>query len=213
MKLLTPLEKKLLDLFFGEDQIRQNFYLTGGTALAAFHLEHRYSDDLDLFTHNVEIESVERIVEDMLHGNGMAFVKERSSPTFRRYRVGGELLLDLVHDVDFRVGAPELIEGIMVDCVKNIAVNKVSAMLGRLDAKDYVDLYFILKTYDFDIMELIALAHNKDAGMEPFVWSRVIGDVDTLSILPRMIKNIDLDELKAFFHDLRGYILDSTKPL
>ena len=29
------------------------FYLTGGTALSRFHLNHRYSDDLDFFTHEI----------------------------------------------------------------------------------------------------------------------------------------------------------------
>ena len=30
--------------------IRENFYLTGGTALAGFYLHHRISEDLDFFT-------------------------------------------------------------------------------------------------------------------------------------------------------------------
>ena len=30
--------------------LRQNFYFTGGTALSAFYLHHRYSDDLDFFS-------------------------------------------------------------------------------------------------------------------------------------------------------------------
>jgi len=32
------------------DTLARQFYLTGGTALAAFYLHHRYSEDLDFFS-------------------------------------------------------------------------------------------------------------------------------------------------------------------
>ncbi|NTU74244.1 nucleotidyl transferase AbiEii/AbiGii toxin family protein [Candidatus Roizmanbacteria bacterium] len=32
------------------EYIRSHFYFTGGTALAEYYLNHRFSDDLDLFT-------------------------------------------------------------------------------------------------------------------------------------------------------------------
>ena len=47
--LLTPLQQAFLRAFFG-DPVGQRFFLTGGTALAAFHLHHRLSDDLELET-------------------------------------------------------------------------------------------------------------------------------------------------------------------
>ena len=46
---LTPMQYTFLQHFFNTD-VGQRFFLTGGTALAAFHLHHRLSDDLDLFT-------------------------------------------------------------------------------------------------------------------------------------------------------------------
>ena len=46
---LTPLQASVLESFFAT-AAGQQFYLTGGTALAAFHLHHRASVDLDLFT-------------------------------------------------------------------------------------------------------------------------------------------------------------------
>jgi len=35
---------------FARSSLQSNFHLTGGTALAAFYLQHRYSEDLDFFT-------------------------------------------------------------------------------------------------------------------------------------------------------------------
>jgi len=51
MDLLTPLQRKLLRKI-GKSPLRGEFHLTGGTALAALYMHHRYSVDLDLFTEN-----------------------------------------------------------------------------------------------------------------------------------------------------------------
>ena len=46
-KILSELQKNVIRELFN---ISDNFYLTGGTALSAFYLYHRYSVDLDFFT-------------------------------------------------------------------------------------------------------------------------------------------------------------------
>src|SRR5437773_2130277 len=44
---LSPLQEEILGAFF---QREDRFFLTGGAALAGFHLMHRRTADLDLFT-------------------------------------------------------------------------------------------------------------------------------------------------------------------
>ncbi|HEX9733963.1 MAG TPA: hypothetical protein VGG06_18480 [Thermoanaerobaculia bacterium] len=44
---LTPLQVDLLRAFFAREQ---GFFLSGGAALVGFHLGHRETSDLDLFT-------------------------------------------------------------------------------------------------------------------------------------------------------------------
>lgn len=212
MAILTPLQEKVLEAFFGVPDLKRQFYLTGGTALAAFYLEHRRSDDLDLFTHAVEIASIERVIEDAWKQAGLKLQRERASATFRRYRIRDELQVDVVRDVDFRVGIPELRGAFMVDHPKNIAVNKVAAIYGRLDPKDYVDLYFLKGHLDFNILELLELARRKDAGIENFQWAKIIADVDTFTVLPNLLRPLGLKELRTFFHALREEILDALKP-
>lgn len=212
MKVLTKLQEQTLKILFGVEDIRRHFYLTGGTALSAFYLEHRYSDDLDIFTHDIEIDSIERVVVDSLKKHRLKIKSERSSPTFRRYLIDNELQLDLVKDIEQRIGSPQLIDGIMVDSEKNIAVNKVGTIYGRLDAKDYVDLYFLLKTGKYDILDLIKLGKQKDGGLEEFQWAKIVADVESFSKLPRMIVDCNLDDIKTFFHELRNKVIDSIKP-
>lgn len=49
--ILTPPQKAILGLV-AEEIALGSFYLSGGTALTAYHLRHRTSDDLDFFTHD-----------------------------------------------------------------------------------------------------------------------------------------------------------------
>ncbi len=50
MDILSSRQILLLESFGKEKFLKQNFYLTGGTPLAAFYLRHRYSEDLDFFS-------------------------------------------------------------------------------------------------------------------------------------------------------------------
>lgn len=206
MAILTPLQIDVLETLFAMDRFRQHFYLTGGTALAEYYLQHRHSEDLDFFTHTLTIENIDAEVEAAFTQHNLTWKKIRSSPTFRRYLVTGELQIDIVRDIDFRVGAPELHGHFMIDTPKNIAVNKITAMYGRLEPKDYIDLYFLLDRYDFDFFDLFELGKNKDAGLEFFQWAKIIADVDTFRVLPRMIKTVKIETLQKSFHQLRKTI-------
>ncbi len=211
-EILTPLQKDFLKEIFADPWFRRYFYLTGGTALAAFYLHHRFSEDLDFFSHDVTLDSVPALMNQTAKKLKLSIKQIQTSPSFQRYLIGDELKIDVVADVGFRVGVPELIDHYMVDTLKNIAVNKVGCLLGRTDAKDFVDLYFILQQEPFDIFELISLGEKKDGGLEPFVWASLIAQVQNLTILPRMIKPVSLEELRQFFLQLRDRILKSLKP-
>ena len=210
-EILTPLQKSVLEELFRDNWFRENFYLTGGTALAAFYLFHRRSYDLDFFSHEIELDAIEAVVRSVGRMGGLKIEQVQKRPQFIRYQVGDELQLDFVTDVPFHVDSPSLLDQFMVDSLKNIAVNKVSAILGRLDPKDYVDLYFILKDKQLDIFELLQLGAKKDAGLEPFVWASLVGAAE-ISLLPHMVRPITIEELQDFYRALRNQILDSIKP-
>src|SRR3990167_62450 len=50
VQILTQNQKDILDEVVKQDYFKRNFYFTGGTALSEFYLQHRYSDDIDLFS-------------------------------------------------------------------------------------------------------------------------------------------------------------------
>lgn len=211
VEILTPLQRQVLDTLFAQEAFARSFYLTGGTALAAFHLFHRYSDDLDLFTNEPQMEFVWPMLQGLQPRLG--FTVESREPRFIRLRFAEGLRVDVVQDVPLRFGLPVRQGAWTVDGLENITVNKITAIQGRLDVKDYVDLYLVLK--DRPVEELfmwLTKAKQKDASIDPFVWSRVIGDVDTFRVLPRMIVPVSLEELVRFFQGIRRRILTSLKP-
>lgn len=48
--ILTQTQLRLLEIIGENAWLQKTFYLTGGTALAGFYLQHRYSEDLDFFS-------------------------------------------------------------------------------------------------------------------------------------------------------------------
>lgn len=212
-EILTDLQKQVLESLFRNEWFRRHFYLTGGTALSGFYYRHRLSEDLDFFSHDVTLDSLPTLMRHVAKELGLTIKQTQISPSFMRYQAAGSLQIDLVADVSYRVDAPQLIGNFMVDCVKNIAVNKVGCILGRFEPKDFVDLYFLLENEKYDIFELMELGQNKDGGLEPFVWANLLADVEKMEILPRMVKPLNLKVLKKYFLNLRNRILDRIKPV
>lgn len=210
LEILTPLQRRVLDALFAEETFARTFYLTGGTALAVFYLGHRYSDDLDFFTNGPDADFLWPMLQKLQEPLGVTV--ESRTPSFIRIQCGKELRVDFVQDVPFRVGVPIRHGDWQVDSLENITLNKITAIQGRLDVKDYVDLYALLKDRPGEILRLLTEAKRKDASIDPFTWSKVIGDVETFRILPRMITPVELKELVAFYRALRRTILTHLKP-
>ena len=62
--ILTPKQSHFLEIAQSESQIAKRFYLTGGTALSEFYLQHRFSHDIDFFTEKEEVN--QRVTEAFL---------------------------------------------------------------------------------------------------------------------------------------------------
>jgi hypothetical protein len=143
---LSPLQHAFVDAFFSEPP---SFFLTGGGALAGFHLGHRTTDDLDLFSPPVEaMELAVQRLRRAAAGIGATVEGVQEAPEFRRFAVhcGAETtLVDLVIDrAPQLVVNKELIGRIRVDSPREIAANKIAALLGRTAPRDLVDLFALI---------------------------------------------------------------------
>jgi hypothetical protein len=119
--------------------------------------------------------------------------------------------VDLVRDFGPQYGQHQQVDNIIVDSIENIGANKLTAILGRTEPKDFVDLYFILQAgYDFD--DLLVKAQEKDLGLQPFFLAGALLQVRHLSHLPVTTPPITIDELRSFITALADRLLDQWRP-
>jgi hypothetical protein len=204
MEILTSGQQRLLQAFGDRDFFRSNFVLTGGTALAAFYLKHRLSEDLDLFTGSEAAAARMRVEFDAaVAAYGLVAKIMRAFPTFLEAAVtcGDEhVAVHLAFDAPFRLEPPikHADTPLRVDSILDLAANKMAALYGRASAKDFVDLYFIHHE-SIPLNELLPKAAQKSPGIEPYWLARAFLQVRQIAGLPTMLKPLTLDCLREFF--------------
>lgn len=182
--------------------IRKNFYFTGETALSSFYFQHRYSDDLDFFS--------ETTFDNQVIFTLMQEWSRKHQFSLQSRFVEVVYIFDLVfHNntplkIDFsyypykRIEMGETIDGMTIDSLLDIGVNKIVTVSQRNDVKDFVDLYFILQKFTiWDLMQGAKIKFHME--IEPFLLAADFLKVEDFSFLPRMIKPITLGELKSFY--------------
>jgi hypothetical protein len=212
---LTPLQADFLTHFFATEA-GHSFFLTGGTALAAFHLHHRLSVDLDLFTlDDLALREVDVVIPRLIADLGCRIGRARRTEHYSQFLVeptaGEPLTVDLVRDFGPQYGEHVRVDGIIVDSIENIGANKLTAVLGRTEPKDFVDLYFVLNAgYDFD--DLLVKAQTKDLGLQPFFMAGSLLQVRNLRHLPNTTPPMTLAQLQRFIVSLADRLLDRSHP-
>lgn len=203
-KALTPLKRDFLRAFFSKEK---RFFLTGGSALGLFYLEHRYSYDLDLFTIEtpewLEVDGVFRLCAREI---GADTEMLRDSPTFRRYRLSRKAeaeVVDFVLAIDTQLDTDkEQFAVVKVDTLHEIFVNKITTLISRCEVKDLVDLYF-LEQEGLCIEDCFDEARQKDGGLDPAMIASILNSVQIIELPDYIIKPLTLDELRAFVESLQ----------
>jgi predicted nucleotidyltransferase component of viral defense system len=209
LEIVSPLQKEILKVF-GDIPDGDQFYLTGGTALAYFYLKHRKSNDLDFFTPVMEILTPFSFqLEKHLSNLGLTLEKQRGFQTFVEFHVrrGAETtIIQLAHDSPFRlqpVSRFAEFPKLNVDNLTDIAANKLMALFSRAALRDFVDVYSILKAGKFSEAELIANAQKKDPGFDLYwlavAFERLRQFKDDAPDMLLLEGSIPLETLKSFF--------------
>ena len=172
---LYPFQDQVLKLI---QQLDVGFYLTGGTALSRCFLNHRYSDDLDLFL-NADAEFRDQCSQVITALKASHFRVEvgLAAESFVRLMLDADdvqLKVDFVNDISFRYGTVVSTPIFpRVDNWRNILSNKICA-LSRLEVKDIVDILFIAFKYEFDWQDIFEEAHQKDIWVNPLEIAKII---------------------------------------
>ncbi|MDO9580816.1 MAG: nucleotidyl transferase AbiEii/AbiGii toxin family protein [Bacteroidales bacterium] len=177
------------------------FYLTGGTALGRFYLNHRFSDDLDFFVNSAPgfTQEVKRIYKRLIGQLPVDTKSTVDTEEFVRIWIGGEvrMKLEFVNDTGKHLGPVLWSDEIPLDNPGNILANKLGAMLSRDEAKDVFDIVLLAANYSFNWETVYEHATNKQLMNEEDVLMRLTTfPVDWLQE-QRWLKNpVDLPAFK-----------------
>ncbi len=174
---LYPLQDWVLALIH---QLDTGLYLSGGTAASRGYLNHRFSDDIDLFADDDKnfILWAERVIHAISSAkNGELIVGLREERFFRLTftHEGVALKIEMINDVPSRVGIIQVhpILG-RLDSAENIVANKITALLDRGEPKDLADIWGFCHLRGLSLEEAISGAQGKAAGVFPADLARLL---------------------------------------
>jgi len=196
-------EQKSFLRAFSEWPYHGRYYLSGGTALAAFYLGHRFSEDLDFFAEEpVDIEPIFAFLRSLANFEEIQYDHKFDRRIFLlRSRKGKTLNVEFTLYPFKQVEPPTLIEGIQIDSVTDILANKLTAMTDRYDLKDYVDTYFAFKRFPALVVDdIVRLAEGKFgiSGVRDLLRGRFLQALPAAGIL-KMRETLDLAAIADFF--------------
>ena len=205
-QILSPNQIKTLEHLGENSFFAKQFYLTGGTALAAFYLHHRFSEDLDFFSEmEVDTVSVRLLLESLKSKLGIKKIDFQQSLNRNLFFLD---FADETIKTEFtyfpfpRIEQGRVEYGLGIDSVIDIASNKLFSIYQRAKARDYIDLYLLCKQYNLGMAELVKMAKSKfDWHIEPIQLASQFLKSEKAVDYPRMIIEIKASEWQEFFRN------------
>lgn len=204
--ILTPHQKDILEIISQEQYFTQRFYLAGGTALSEFYLKHRISEDLDFFSEKQEINPIPII---RFFQNKSKFLKIKKIETkrvmglysfFIHFQDNEVLKVDFNYYPFPRIEKGTKFRNLEVESLYDIGVNKVHTVVLKPRARDFIDIYFIIKEKKYSFEELLMQAKAKfDWDISLIELGARFIEASKLTDYPRMLKKIDHKEWQDFF--------------
>lgn len=172
--MLSPLQEQVAEIVSSLEEA-QDFALAGGAALIARGDVQRQTRDLDFF--GLTGEAVDRLVpaaERALQAAGLGVQRIQVNPGFARLIVArGDDRTELDLAADARLFPAEPGRPAPMLAGEELAADKILALFGRAEARDFVDLLAIEPHYGLD--RLCRLAAEKDLGFSPARFAEMLG--------------------------------------
>lgn len=175
--------------------------------MAEFYLKHRKSEDLDFFTQEeLNLETIKRFTQSLQklvpldkieyqHGFGLYTFFFYPKDEVAKYKIDfGQYLFGLIE-------SPKVIDGLRVESLYDIAVDKAHTISVRPRLRDFIDLFLILQSkQNWQFGELTKKAQEKfEIIVDPFQLGENLLTVKELADMPIMLKKIDLKAMRHFF--------------
>ena len=178
--------------------------LVGGTSLA-LQIGHRKSIDIDLFG---KLTIDYNILVDELKSIGQV-IPLKNSKNIHTFTIN-EIKVDLVNYEYSWLTEKIVSDNIYLATIEDIAAMKLNAIIGRGSKKDFIDLFFILKKYNFS--ELFKFYNKKyhDGSIFLVLKSIVYFDDADKEEMPFMFEEISWEEIKSIILNKHAEFVNSN---
>ena len=163
------------------NEIFRDFILAGGTALA-LQIGHRESKDIDLFTIG-KLESDVYIKYFEKYSNDIKIINNKENIL---QLIVNKVKVDIVSVKGIMIEPPRVEENLKMFSIKDIAGMKLLAIQQRKQAKDYIDIAYLLQEMSLeDMFDTYKIKNNTDNvynakcslldvnRVNPYTWSNI----------------------------------------
>ncbi len=201
--------------------ISGNFFLTGGTALAAFYISHRKSNDIDLFsTDPQDISQIDFKIKKKWPGEIVSINQSSHFLSLLFQNVKVDFVIDPVSKREKRpIVCFENGCSLQIDTLTNIISNKFCTLVSRTEPKDFVDFYFIFKKFpEIDRNVVFHDASLKDGVFDdpPSVAFQIETGLDFIKrnpdLFPEIISDFNREAFFLFYCKLVKWIYNQVIP-
>jgi predicted nucleotidyltransferase component of viral defense system len=202
--ILTTTQQAFLRLVSRSSSVIRQFYLTGGTALTGYYIPYRYSEDLDFFSltevNTTAITVFLKSIQKALGYTTFDFNTSYNRNLFFLRVAGSVLKVEFTYFPFVPIHPPQIVGGVRVDSIEDIAVNKLFTIYQNPRSRDFLDLYMIHLTYHFSIDSLIKKAKIKfDWHVDPIKLGSQFLLAATLKDYPHLVKPLKPSLWQNFF--------------
>lgn len=206
--MLSPLQERVAIVLAGIREA-EGFALAGGAALIARGISARTTRDLDFFVGDGE--AVDRLLpalESALAAEGLAVERRQVAHGFARLAISAaddHTEVDLCVDHRLLPAEPTGLGPTLA--LEELAVNKLLALFGRAEARDFVDFAVLEPMFGLD--RLCRRAADKDAGFDRGVLDEMLRRVDRI---PADEFELDEDGLAALHRSTTRWRTELARP-
>lgn len=162
------------------------FALAGSGAIREHGIVDRATQDIDLFTNNMDAAAFESAIDELIHhlrDTDHAVDEVRRTPQFAQLRIttaGRSVDMDLA--MDWREREPVILSVGPVLSLEDAVGSKVNALYTRAEARDYLDVDAIRAFGHFTDAQLMNAAAERDAGFDKAMFARQLDQVQRIRL-------------------------------
>lgn len=197
--LLTETKNVILKL--AKLDFLNKFSFVGGSALTVY-LSHRFSEDIDLFTWENEIDGFE--IQRFINNSDFNSIRiVNMTKTQADFIIDGVKVTFFANNWNELKNRHQVIDNLYVAELETIAIMNVNTLFVRAKFRDYYDLY-VLNIEKFPIYQLFDFANRKIKNLSKTLFQRAIiftediSDDNILHLKPKY--NVTLKQIEKHFN-------------